>query len=77
MKSREQAYAAIDAALASAYETGFLAGEKQARGPACVRWDDMSALCDRLMVFQKTIGTKDHRYVMLGEIIGDFQRVLS
>jgi hypothetical protein len=73
--ARETAYAAIDRAMAEAYEAGFRVAEQQQTD--VVRADDVHQITDRLMIFQKLLGTSDPRYNHLGEIIGDLQRLLN
>lgn len=75
---RESAYAAIDRAMATAYETGFRVAEQQRDTGVMSRvGEEMHSICDKLMIFQKTLGTLDPRYAYLGEIIGEFQAALG
>lgn len=71
-----------DEAKAEGYELGYKAGyakgaERTSAPNGTVARDDMLAMLDRVQLFRQSLATYDTRYDKLGEIVGDFARLLE
>lgn len=81
MKARDDAYAAIDRAMAYAYETGFLGGLKDKERVTSVIESELVRqlhdVLDRLQLVRQMLATHDTRYSLLGEIIRDFAALVG